>query len=213
MTTTANVLDRLTLPGECPTLFVGSRCHAGHLGLCLRWKWLEMGGMDPAARDLIGDPAVEDAFHDSAAIVREVCGRAPGGLRLMPEDLVRVRQEGSGLVGGSLGLALLLGALGWVLQRPWPRRWVAWGLFEPARLNRWSLVPTGTSAAKALLARELGASAMLHPAADRVPGPPFPLSVPLVEEDALEVTRGLAAWLLGERALGGCLLSGWEDAK
>lgn len=183
-------------PGDTPTLFVGARSGVTASARCFRWRWGVDGGFDPEVRALLGDTEPEEAFHDTADIVEEVLGLRPAGIRMFSEDLQFARAQGARFEGGSLGVAFLLGALCWADRRQWPGRVVAWGAIQPDRNGTWKLVPTSNTAPKVMLARHLGADAIVRIARDPVPGSrPFPRPISIQATDGIDAALELLEYL------------------
>jgi hypothetical protein len=153
----------LSRPGECLTVFTARQDTSAEAGLLVRWSWHESGGFDPMARALVRGFELEEAFATCVDIATDAFGVSPRGLRMHGDDLRRLAEAGYLISGDSLGLAFLLGLLGLVHGRPWPKGCIAWGGLRPIRNDSFAVFTVAEVEAKRDFALDCGAALLVHP--------------------------------------------------
>jgi hypothetical protein len=146
--------------GIVPTVFINSD---NGCGMILRWQFLDEEVKEPELDTLFHDFEIQNSFETVRYIVNNFFGRTPSGFRMMPADLHYIQESDIRLSGSSLGLALVVGAVAWVLNRQWPYRTLAWGAVLPIRDGGFSLYPVEDHEDKLALARLVGARTILIP--------------------------------------------------
>jgi hypothetical protein len=154
--------------GECLSLFTAKDESSGPAGLRIRWAWRENGGFDPRAHELVRGFELQEAFQTCVEIGDELLApaRSPRGLFINDWDAHFLETNRYVISGGSLGLALLLGLIGYARRVPPIPRCFVWGAIRPIRNDSFSVVPVGDIEGKLRYASMSAPSMIIHPRAE-----------------------------------------------